>query len=83
MKKILFGVVVGICLPLLAGYWFVVSGGMPVATKGQPLPFERMLAHKALAAAIGPEASKPSPLPADEPNLLAGARVYAEKGRDR
>ncbi len=76
MKKILFGVVVGICLPLLAGYLFVVSGGMPVATKGPPLPLEKFLAHKALAAAIGTEASKPSPLPADEPNLLAGAHVY-------
>jgi thiosulfate dehydrogenase len=76
MKKILAGVIVGICLPVLAGYLFVISGGMPVATKEPPLPFEKILARKALHAAMDQEAGKPSPLPADEPNLLAGARVY-------
>ena len=76
MKKFLFGLVIGLVLPFVGGYLFVVSGGMPVATKGPPLPMERFLAHKALAKAIGPEAAKPSPLPADEPNLLAGAKVY-------
>jgi mono/diheme cytochrome c family protein len=76
MKKILAGVVIGLCLPLLAGYLFVICGGMPVATKGPPLPLERFLARKALHAAMDPEVGKPSPLPADEPNLLAGAHVY-------
>lgn len=76
MKKFLIGVVFGICVPLVAGYFFVTSGRMPVATKGDPLPFERMLAKKALHAAIDSEAGKLSPVPADEANLLAGARVY-------
>ncbi len=76
MRKILAGVVIGICLPFLAGYLFVICGGMPVATKGRPLPFEKFLARKALHAAVDKEAGKPSPLPADEPNLLAGAHVY-------
>jgi thiosulfate dehydrogenase len=76
MKKILAGIVIGICLPFVAGYLYVISGRMPVATKGPPLPFEKFLARKAQHAAIDPEAGKPSPLPADEPNLLAGARVY-------
>ncbi len=76
MKKILIGIVVGICLPFVAGYLFVISGRMPVATKGPPLPFEKFLARKAQHAVMDPEAGKPSPLPADEPNLVAGARVY-------
>jgi mono/diheme cytochrome c family protein len=76
MKKILIGIVVGICLPFVAGYLFVISGRMPVATKGAPLPLEKFIARKALHAAMDPEVGKPSPLPADEPNLLAGARVY-------
>ena len=76
MKTFLVGIMLGICLPLLAGYLFVVSGRMPVATKGPPLPLERFLASKALHAAMDPEVGKPSPLPADEPNLLAGAHVY-------
>jgi thiosulfate dehydrogenase len=73
---LLAGVVIGICVPLVAGYLFVILGGMPVATKGAPLPLEKFLARKALHAAMDKEAGKPSPLPADESNFLAGARVY-------
>jgi len=76
MKKIIVGIVIGICLPLVAGYLFVALGGMPVATKGAPLPMEKYLARKALHAAMDKEVGKPSPLPADEPNFVAGARVY-------
>lgn len=76
MKKLLLGVIIGICLPLVAGFLFVRLGGMPVATKGPPLPFEKAIARMALHAAMDPEAGKPSPLPADEANLLAGAKVY-------
>src|SRR5450756_2966090 len=76
MGKFLAGVVIGICVPLVAGYLFVILGGMPVATKGVPLPLERSLARKALHAAMDKEVGKPSPLPADDSNFLAGARVY-------
>jgi mono/diheme cytochrome c family protein len=76
MKLLLTGVVVGICVPLVAGYLFVICGGMPVATKNAPLPLEAFLARKALHAAMENEVGTPSPLPADAPNLLAGARVY-------
>ena len=76
MGKILAGVVIGICAPLVAGYLFVILGGMPVATKGAPLPLEKFLARKALHAAMDKEVGKPSPLPADDSNFLAGARVY-------
>jgi thiosulfate dehydrogenase len=76
MKKLLVGFVIGICVPLITAYLFVNLGGMPVATKGSPLPLEKFLASKALHVAMAKEVDKPSPLPADEPNLLAGARVY-------
>ena len=76
MKKILIGVVIGICVPFVAGCLFVLLGGMPMATKGNPLPMEKFIARMALNAAMAKEADQPSPLPADEPNLLAGARVY-------
>jgi thiosulfate dehydrogenase len=76
MKKLLAGVFIGMCVPLVAGYLFVILGGMPVATKSRPLPMEQFLAGKALHAAMDKEAGKPSPLSADETNFLAGARVY-------
>ena len=80
MIKFFLGIVVGICLLLAAGYLFVARGGVTMTTKGGPLPFERLLAHKALAASIGRSAEEPSPVAADETNLLAGARVYQENG---
>jgi mono/diheme cytochrome c family protein len=79
MSKALIGVAVGICLPLAAGFLFVRLGGMPVATKGPPLPFEKALARMALHAAMDSEIGKPSPLPGTEVNFLAGAKVYQEQ----
>jgi thiosulfate dehydrogenase len=76
MIKFLFGVVVGICLLLLAGYLLVARGGLFMGTKGGPLPTERFLMNKALDASIGKSSQDQSPLPADETNLLAGAQVY-------
>lgn len=78
MIKFLVGVVVGICLLLLAGYLFVTRGGITMSTDARPLPFERSLAHKALAVSIGQSEDEKSPLPADEANLLAGAKIYQE-----
>jgi mono/diheme cytochrome c family protein len=78
MMKFLFGLVFGIGLLVLAGYFFVTRGGMSMATKSGPLPMERFIAHKALAASIGQSSGDQSPLPADETNLLAGARVYQQ-----
>src|ERR1019366_6575769 len=79
MKKFICGVLVGICLPFVVAYVFVAFGGMPVATKGQPLPLERFIAGKALHAAMDRDVGKTSPLPLDEVNLLARARVYQAK----
>ena len=74
--KFILGLLVGICLPILAGYIFVRGGGLPVPTKGPPLPLEKAIAKIALHAAMDPEINKPSPIPADEANLFAGAKVY-------
>ncbi len=79
MKKLLVGIAIGVCLPLVAGYLFVRLGGMPVAAKGVPLPFERMIAKMAIRAAVAKEAGRASPVPADETNLMAGAEVYREQ----
>ena len=76
MKNMFLGLVVGLCIVPLAAFLFVKFGGMPVATKGKPLPFERFLAHVALDAAIDREAGKTSPIEATEANLAGGARIY-------
>ncbi len=80
MIKFLVGVLVGICLLLAAGYLFITGGGIPMSTSAGPLPMERLLAHKAMAASIGKAEDDKLPLPADEANLLVGAQVYQENG---
>ena len=76
MRKMLLGIAVGFCIVPLAAFLFVKFGGMPVATKGKPLPLERFFASVAIEAAVGREADKPSPLEATEANLAAGAKIY-------
>jgi thiosulfate dehydrogenase len=76
MKKLFFAFTIGICVPVFAGVLFVYMGGMPVATKGPPLPFERFLARTAIHAAIGDQEDKPSPVTADEIAFQSGAKVY-------
>ena len=78
MIKFLLGLVVGICLLLLAGYLFVTRGGIFMGTKGGPLPMEQFLMNKALDASIGRSSYDESLLPADDTNLLAGAHIYQQ-----
>lgn len=76
MKKFVLGVIVGVILVPLCGYFYFGSGAVPVATSAPPMPFERMLAHKALDARISKEMPNGVPIQADDANLTAGAQVY-------
>jgi mono/diheme cytochrome c family protein len=81
VKKFVFviGLILGVLL-IPAGVYFYFSGGYaPVATSGPPMPFEKMLAHKALDARIEKEMPKTVPIEPSETNLLAGAAVYKEQ----
>jgi mono/diheme cytochrome c family protein len=79
IKTCVLGIVLGMCLPVLAGYLFLTLGGMPVTTTDAPLPFERYLAKKALKVAMRKEIGKRAPMPPDDTNFLAGAKVYREQ----
>jgi thiosulfate dehydrogenase len=76
MRRILLGVLIGVVMVLVAQVLFLTQGGMKVATRGGPLPLERLLANAAIESAIGKEEELASPLPPDEQNLMAGAEVY-------
>jgi len=79
MKKLLLGFVLGLLVVLLAVIAYFGLGLAPVAASAPPMPFERLLAGMALHARIAKEAPAQVPIPADETNLLAGARVYHDQ----
>jgi thiosulfate dehydrogenase len=76
--RFLAGFVIGLLvLPALV-YVYCKQGYAPVATSAPPLPFERAVTTTALHARIAKEMPARSPVPADEANLTAGARVYRD-----
>jgi mono/diheme cytochrome c family protein len=78
LKKFIFGLIVGLLIPAIGGYFYIKSGMMPVATASAPLPMEAKIAHMALKARISKEATKSSPVAADETNMTQGAHIYVE-----
>lgn len=78
MRKFVFGLIVGLLLPAVGGYFYIKAGKMPVATASAPLPMEEKIAHMALSARMKKEMPKTSPVPADETNMTQGAHIYQE-----
>jgi mono/diheme cytochrome c family protein len=78
LKTFLLGLIIGLILVPLCVYVYFVTGSAPVATAAPDMPFEKMLAHRALSAHITKEMPKSVPVPADETNFTAGAQVYRE-----
>ena len=78
MKSFLFGLVLGVIVVPLAVFGYFVTGNAPVGTAAKAMPFERILAGRALHARMEREMPKTVPIAADESNYLAGAHVYRE-----
>ena len=78
LKTFVIGVLVGVLLLVGGVYFYFATGMAPVATADPPMPFEKKMASKALNARIDKQNIASSPIPADEPNLVAGAKVYKE-----
>jgi mono/diheme cytochrome c family protein len=78
MKTFLLGLLVGLILLPASMYLYLRLGYAQVATAAPPLPFERQLARMALHARMAKEVPAQSPIPATEPNQLAGAKLYRE-----
>jgi thiosulfate dehydrogenase len=76
--KFVLGLVIGLIIVPLAGYFYFASGSAPVATSDNTMPFEAMLANKALHARIDKEMPKTVPIAANEAEFMAGADVYRE-----
>src|ERR1700722_16954424 len=76
MKGFLVGFILAVLILLAGGYYYFSSGMAPVAVADPMMPFEKKMANMALDAHIEKQHVGEPPVPADEPNLLAGADVY-------
>ncbi len=76
------GLIAGILLAvlLIAGgvYFYFSTGRAPVATKAPPVPFESKLTKMGLHAYLDKLPHPEPQVPADEANLLHGAKIYKE-----
>src|SRR5438445_11535612 len=78
MKKVLIGFAAGLIVVPLAIYVYFAYGMAPVATAAQEMPFERLLAKKALRVRREREMPRSVPIAPDESNYAAGAHIYRE-----
>jgi thiosulfate dehydrogenase len=78
VKALLVGIVLGVLIVAGGVYFYFASGRAPVATAGPEMPLERRMARMALHAYLE-KLPHPAPqVPADEKNLMEGAKVYKE-----
>jgi thiosulfate dehydrogenase len=76
--KFVGGLVLGLILVPIAVFLYFISGSAPVATTDSDMPFETYFAHKALNARVKKDMPKNVPIPATEPNFVAGADLYQQ-----
>ena len=77
-KSFVIGVLVGVLLLVGGVYYYFVSRMAPVAVADPPLPYEKKMANRSLDAHIKNAKVPAPPIPANEENLLGGAKVYKE-----
>jgi len=76
--KFLVGFVLGLIVIPVVVYFYFSTGAAPVASGAEPIPFEKMLARKALHARMEKEMPQSVPITADEGNLTSGATIYGQ-----
>ena len=78
LRWFILGIVITIAALVAGAYLFLKAGGVSMKTTAQPLPLEAAVAGMALRASLGNAAEQKDPLPLNDDNMLAGARVFKE-----
>jgi thiosulfate dehydrogenase len=79
IKGLIVGILLGVLLVAGGVYFYFSTGRAPVATSAPPMPLERKLAKMGLHAYLDKLPHPEPQVPADETNLIAGAKVYKEQ----
>jgi thiosulfate dehydrogenase len=77
-KGLILGILLGVLLIAGGVYYYFSSGMAPVATSATPMPFEKKLAKIGQKAYLGKLPHPEPQVPADDTNLISGAKVYKE-----
>jgi mono/diheme cytochrome c family protein len=78
VKGLILGILLGVLLVVACVYFYFATGRAPVAATAPDMPLERKMARIALHAYLD-KLPHPAPaVPADEKNLLEGAKIYRE-----
>jgi thiosulfate dehydrogenase len=79
LKAFVAGIVLGVLLVVGGVYYYFSSGRAPVGTAAAPMPLERKLAQIGLHAYLNKLPHPDPQVPADEANMIVGAKVYKEQ----
>lgn len=79
LKGLILGILLGAVLIAGSVYYYFSSGHAPVATSAPPMPMEKTFARMGLHAYLD-KLPHPAPqVPADDANMISGAKVYKEQ----
>jgi thiosulfate dehydrogenase len=78
LKGLILGILLTVLLVAGGVYFYFSTGRAPVATKAPPIPFESKLVKLGLHAYLDKLPHPEPQVPADEANLLHGAKIYKE-----
>ena len=78
IKGIVVGIILGVIGVFACVYSYFATGHAPVAVTAPDMPFERTFARMGLHTYLNKLPHPDPQVPADEANLLAGAKVYKE-----
>jgi thiosulfate dehydrogenase len=78
-KGLIIGIILGVLLVCGSVYFYFSSGRAPVATSAPPIPFERTFARIGLHAYLDKLPHPEPQVPADDANMVLGAKVYKEQ----
>ncbi len=79
LKGLFVGIVLGVLLIAGIVYLYFSTGRAPVATSAPPMPMEKTFARIGLHAYLEKLPHPEPQVPADEVNLIAGAKAYKEQ----
>jgi thiosulfate dehydrogenase len=78
MKEFVLGAAIAVLLIVGGFLTYFAAGFAPVATAAPPMPFEKSIAKMALHARLKNEMPAAVPIPSDDANMTAGAKIYAD-----